>query len=213
MRTVCKAVQAKGCERSGRAVSFADYVRGQGVESVPLAPFVGNRFNILFHNGGGVFLLYDQQKSFFKWMKEKNKLLKAVHHDLEVMSFVAGCRALGLIDKFVTGPLWRVIENKDVSVLGMSEKYQQLLKCFEMWSVDASPILKGEGVIFQDIPIKRDDCLQKLIAPSPFWDAMTLQVLELIFGSFVVVTKCMFSDHLEGSKYHNPDPVVMQECS
>ena len=211
VRTVCKAVQAKGCERSGRAVSFADYVRGQGVESVPLAPFVGNRFNILFHNGGGVLLLYDQLKSFFEWTKEENKLLKAVHYDLEVMSFVAGCRALGLIDKFVTGPLWRVIENKDVSVLGMSEKYQQLLKCFEMWSVDASRILKEEGVIFQDITIKRDDCLQKLSAPSPFWDAMTLQVLELIFGSFVVVTKRMLSDHLEGSKYHNPDPVVMEE--
>ena len=81
-----------------------------------------------------------------------------------------------------------------------------------MWSVDASPILKGEGVIFQDIPIKRDDCFQKLIGPNPFWDAMTLQVLELIFGSFVVVTKRMLSDHLEGGKYHNPDPVVMEEC-
>ena len=117
-------MQAKGCERSGRAVSSANYVRGQGVESVPLASFVGNRFNILFHNGGGVFLLYDQLKSFFEWMKEENKLLKAVHYDLEVTSIVAGCTALGLIDKFVIGPLWREIENKDVSVLGMSEKYQ-----------------------------------------------------------------------------------------
>ena len=212
VRTVCKAVQAKGCERSGRAVSFLDYVRSQGIETVPLAPFVGNRFNILFHNGGGVFLLYDQLKSFFEWLNEENRLLKAVHHDLQVASFVAGCRALGLIDKFVTGPLWRVIENINISALGMSEQYQQLLKCFEAWSMDATPILKGEGVIFGDIPIKMDNCLAKLIAPSPFWDAMTLQVLELMFGSFVVVTKRMLSDHLEGGKYDKPEPAVVKEC-
>ena len=66
MRTVCKAVQAKGCERSGRAVSFSDYVRGNGIESIPLAPFFGNRFNIIFHNGGGVFYLHEHLKSFFK---------------------------------------------------------------------------------------------------------------------------------------------------
>ena len=78
MRTVCKAVQAKGCERSGRAVAFTDFVRGQGVQSIPLAPFRGNRFNILFYNGGGVFFLLDQLKFFFEWMKEENKLLKAV---------------------------------------------------------------------------------------------------------------------------------------
>jgi hypothetical protein len=55
LRTVCKAVQAKGFERSGRAVPFDDYVRDKGIESIPLAPFLGNRFNIIFHNGGGVF--------------------------------------------------------------------------------------------------------------------------------------------------------------
>ena len=212
MRTVCKAVQAKGCERSGRAVAITDFVRGQGVQSIPLAPFRGNRFNILFYNGGGVFFLLDQLKSFFEWMKEENKLLKAVYHDLEVASFVAGCRALGLVDKLVTGPLWRVLEKKDVGVLDMSDRYQQLLRCFEAWSADASPILKGEGLVFQDISIHKDDCLEKLITPSAYWDAMTQQVLELMFGSFVVVTKRMLSDHLEGGKYDKPDQVTAKEC-
>ena len=81
---MCKAVQAKGCERSGRAVSFSDYVSDKGIESIPLAPFVGNRFNIIFHNGGGVFYLHEHLRPFFELVKDENKLLKAVHFDLAV---------------------------------------------------------------------------------------------------------------------------------
>ena len=33
--------------------------------------------------------------------------------------FIAGYRALGLIDKIVTGPLWRRLEESYVSVLEM----------------------------------------------------------------------------------------------
>jgi hypothetical protein len=57
---------------------------------------MGNRFNIIFHNGGGVFYLHKHLRSFFDMMKDENKLLKAVYYDLEVSSFLAGCRALGI---------------------------------------------------------------------------------------------------------------------
>ena len=41
------------------------------------------------------------------------------------------CKALGLINKIVTGPLWRVIESKDISILDMNVRYRHLLECFE----------------------------------------------------------------------------------
>jgi hypothetical protein len=212
LRTVCKAVQAKGCERSGRAVSFADHARENGIESIPLAPFLGNRFNIIFHNGGGVFYLHEHLRSFFDMMKDENKLLKAVYYDLEVSSFLAGCRALGLINKFITGPLWRVLEKEDVSFMDMSARYQRLLECFEEWAQDSTPVLTGEAVVFDDVKLKKDLCYEKLIKEDPDWDPMTKQVLELIFGSFVVVTKRMLTDHLEGGKYDKPDVEMQDEC-
>ena len=49
-------------------------------------------------------------KIFFDIVKDDNKLLKAVHSDLQIQSYLCGCRALGLINKFVTGPLWRLLE-------------------------------------------------------------------------------------------------------
>ena len=106
VRTVCKAVQERGCEKSGRPVQFAQFVQQEGeATSVPLVPFKGNRFNVFFHNGGGVFYLYEVLKRFFEQVKEGNNLLKAVYHDLQVFSFLAGCRALGLIGKLITTPL------------------------------------------------------------------------------------------------------------
>ena len=43
IRTVCKAVQAKGCEKSGRAVDFLTFLQSEkNVKIVQLAPFRGN---------------------------------------------------------------------------------------------------------------------------------------------------------------------------
>ena len=54
--------------------------------SVPLKPFLGNRFNILFVNGLGVYCLYDKLLNFFKRIECNNKLLDAVYWDLEVVA-------------------------------------------------------------------------------------------------------------------------------
>ena len=39
---------------------------------------------------------------------------------------MAGCRALGLIDKVVTGPLWRKLKDPSISVLKMSHVYSEM---------------------------------------------------------------------------------------
>ena len=95
----------------------------------------------------------------------------------------------------------------------MSARYQRLLKCFEEWANDSTPIITGNAVLFDDIEVKKDACYQKLIEESPIWDPMTKQALELIFGSFVVVTNRMLTDHLEGGKYDKPDAAIIDECT
>ena len=55
VRTVCKAVQDRECEKTGKPVEFREFLQTQGqVKDVPLASFKGNIFNILFHNSAGV---------------------------------------------------------------------------------------------------------------------------------------------------------------
>ena len=66
IRTVCKSVQEQGCEKSGRMISFATQMKEKhDINEIPLYPFLGNRFNILFLNGAGVFHLYDELLDFF----------------------------------------------------------------------------------------------------------------------------------------------------
>ena len=48
IRTLCKAVQQRGCEKSGKMVDF-DLSLGEDVKTGnSLAQFKGNRFNIIF---------------------------------------------------------------------------------------------------------------------------------------------------------------------
>ena len=77
-----------------------------------LEAFRGNRFNILFFNGAGAYFLHENALEYLV-NADNNKLLKAVKQDLGVVSFIAGCKALGLVDKYLTGPLWRLLNKVD----------------------------------------------------------------------------------------------------
>ena len=50
-------------------------------------------------------------KSFLhkNWL-QTTFLIQALQADVKVPEFWAGCRALGLVNKFVTGPFWRLLE-------------------------------------------------------------------------------------------------------
>ena len=50
----------------------------------------------------------------FLSVRATNRLLQAVQADLAVPEFIAGCRALGLIGKYITAPLWRHLVDDNV---------------------------------------------------------------------------------------------------
>ena len=61
IRTICKSVSERGCEKSGRIVTFVTYLMDKfQMSEIPLYPLFGNRFNIIFLNGDGVYQLYDK---------------------------------------------------------------------------------------------------------------------------------------------------------
>ena len=132
---------------------------------VPLASFCGNRFkvNILFHNGGALYFLRSAIKEFFaQELATNNLLIQALQADVKVPEFWAGCRALGLVNKFVTGPFWRLLES-EVTITEMNNSYQNMVNYFEEWSEDASSLLTGEACLFPDIPLKIDNIFDSLL--------------------------------------------------
>ena len=113
IRTACKSAQERGCKKSEKIVCFATYLKNEfGITSIPLIPILGNWLNILFVNAAGVYFLYDQLFNFFRRIEDNNKLLDAIHWDLEVLTFKIGCRALEVIEKLITGPLRKMIASE-----------------------------------------------------------------------------------------------------
>ena len=103
-------MQKHGSEQAGCRVAFASYLQRHGITTVPLAKLKGNKFNIVFYNAAGVYCLHDRLQHFFENVYgTPNNLLQAVMNNLKNAVLVAGRRALGIINKSVTGPLWRLL--------------------------------------------------------------------------------------------------------
>ena len=105
-----------------------------------MATFRGNRFNILFYDAGTLFYIAPLVHKFFLEVWQTPNQLKAVLADIKIPEHLAGCKALGLVNKFITGPLWRVLESKDITIIDMNERFQNLLSSLDSWSFDASSI-------------------------------------------------------------------------
>ena len=76
--------------------------------------------------------------------------------------YLAGIRALGILDKIVTGPFFRLTENAK-SVLDLNSHLQEMQKCFEQWSQDTSPLLEGETLFNEEVvPIHHDEMYESL---------------------------------------------------
>ena len=109
VRTACKAFAHGGDAKSGCHLQcmahIMPFLQSHNMSTLPLSPFHGNRFNILFSNAGHLFFLLEEMVASFG-ISDSNLLLKCVLHDLKTPVFQAGLKALGLISKYVTTPLW-----------------------------------------------------------------------------------------------------------
>lgn len=200
-----------GSEKSGVYQQFTTFLKSNDIRKNPLAPFRGNRFNILFYDAGVVYYISSLIKEFLVdvW-QTPNNLLRAVLADIKVPEFVAGCKALGLINKIVTGPLWRVIESKDISILDMNSRYHHLLECLVDWSSDASAVVSGEAILFSDFRPELDLVFDSLSKPYEF-DSTVQEILQVIFSSLSVLVGRLLEDHLPGGVLDSPSEQLISE--
>ena len=113
VRTACKAFHIRGSDEAGVASYFNTYLAGRCEKSC-FVPFIVNRFTVLFYNAASLYFHADSIKECLKSWPNPNNLLKAVLEDISNDLFLAECRALGIVDKILTGPLWRIIEEKKI---------------------------------------------------------------------------------------------------
>lgn len=205
IRTACKAFHKRGSQQCGSSTLFRSYLRQHGVFKIPLAQFVGNRFNIVFYDGAGIYFLKDHIVKFIKSIhgKQANRLLGSVLKDIENDVFLSGSRALGLVDKVVTGPLWRKLQESGCSVIDMSFTYSKMKEKFDCWSNDSSALIDGSARCLEDVAVHEDEVWTALIQSNTSTDTLTLELLQLLFCTFSVTIQRLLVDHLPGGIYHD----------
>ena len=138
-----------------------------------------------------------------------NKSCPWVLHDLEIPFFIAGTKALGLISKFITTPLWNIIERKDISVLQANEYYSSLIEYIERVSQEPSILMKGSETPFDDeTKIKKDAIYDSLLSVTDH-DLDVEVILRNILPAISKLLEVQFKDHLKGGIYENPTPGLM----
>ena len=196
IRTACKAVQKQCSQQAGCHVMFRTYLKTQGVAKFPITKFEGNIFNIVFYNAAGIYYLRHHLVRYLKEVHHtQNKLLQAVLRDLKHPLYLTGCRALGIVRKCITSPLWRILE----SPLSMSElglEYQRMHKQFLDWSNDASDLLEGKGLEQVD----EDEVFHELVH-SEDDNSQVLDLLQMLCRSFSLVLERLLGDHLQEGVY------------
>ena len=140
-----------------------------------------------------------------------NRLLQSVLKDLKSPFLVAGCKALGIVVKLVTGPFWRYLQTSSIPILQMSEVYTKIRDTFQKWSEDAQPVLDNEALLFSTTTSFQDDVMDCLYKPTENDDSVQ-ELLQLLFKSFVLTIERLLIDHLPGGEFHSVDnPTVISE--
>ena len=88
-----------------------------------------------------------------------------------------------MINKFVTGPLWRLLESV-ILIPDMNKCYQKMSSLFFDLSVDAKEFMLGNAIFFENVEISKD-VYNSLILPSNILDKLTKQCLQIIFGKLM----------------------------
>ncbi|CAH1238084.1 Hypp5516 [Branchiostoma lanceolatum] len=216
VRATCKAFSHTGaCEKSGHPKEFEAYLQScVPAKDNKLISFRGERFNVLFKNGGATYHHRNDLLAYLDTCETPNRLLQAVRSDLCVSEYVAGCRALGMINKVVTAPLWRLIESEG-SILDMCQHFHQLHINFTSWEKDPSTLMDGEA-IFPSVQNPQCSVYKSLFSQShddPRIRRLTCQALKSIMTEFLVVTERMLKDYLPGGIFHNPTEEQREEMA
>ena len=146
LRRACKAFAAGADEKSGchgKAMLFLrPTLREFGVNTMPITPFRGHRFNILAFNSEFVFCLRNKLIEFLTH-NHSNGLTASLLFDLRIPFFQALVRAFAIMSKLFTSPLWRMTEDTNVDMVMMGRAFAEMVSALEEACQHPEKLLEG----------------------------------------------------------------------
>eukprot|EP00058_Branchiostoma_floridae_P005354 XP_002590842.1 hypothetical protein BRAFLDRAFT_125716 [Branchiostoma floridae] len=214
----CRTFQKQCDERTGQAAAFQAFLYGKDPgRKCQFSKLIGNRCNIQFVNGAAFFFHLEDMREFLEIWKGGGTLSMShscLQQHLSNKVAIAGCRALGILEKRVTTPMWREILAA-TSILDLNRQSLTMRAEFLRLSEDASELLVPDNkTIFPGREVvDEDDVCHALLKDSEDaeLDALTISALELIFSSWVILIEKQLTDYLPGGMYDNPDENLKQK--
>ena len=89
----------------GDPAEFKMFMRQENIKPSVIVRYVGNRFHVLFHLAGILYILRDKLMLYLENVSHNTTTLRtALIQDIKKRTIIIELRALGLIEKLVTGP-------------------------------------------------------------------------------------------------------------
>lgn len=149
-----------------------------------MSTFYGHRINVLFSIAASVFYHAKHIKEFIElyFDDKQNNLVSCVANYVNNNVYLAGCRALGIIDKLCTGPLWRQIEESK-HILDLNNIWLNFFNFLDEFSKHSSDLLRGK-VIYPNYTIKDEVYNSLFMECEKEIDILTIEALQILCTIF-----------------------------
>ena len=203
IETTCKAFSRGGDEKNGVYAKFFSSVKNIlrekfDARSLPLTPFHGSRFNILFHNASVIYALRKEIADFLV-TNAHNGLTKSCKLDINEDFYVAGTRAIAVLGKTNTKPLFAMQEDKEVDILQMGDHYVNMIAGLEEAAEKPEILLEGKSP-FPEKYLRKDAWWDAVFEPDEVLDPLTIAILGIIIPPLIVFLRTHWKDHLPGGE-------------
>ena len=111
---------------------------------------------------------------------QKNKLLSALQ-DIKEVLFQPCFRALGIMQKLVTGPLLCLVEEPNTHTFALNDTWLHVIKKLEEFATNAEPLMEGAEIVLNGA-VSKDEIYNELLKPTMDTELedLTQQCLRLL---------------------------------
>lgn len=140
----------------------------------------------------------------------KNSLIKAVSVDIKEDLYAGGARALGLVSKFLTYTLWRLLKTPG-HILDVNLHFKTLMTFLKMATEDSTVNLEfiyGENSPFDISNFPKDEVVNKLTEDGDPTSDIIIPILQSMFHGLLCR---LIPEHIPGGIFDKPSDDLVEK--
>ena len=165
--------RSHGDQRNGKANEWVAYAKKIGVRN-HMVSFLHHRFNIIFVIGGAAYFHRQHLRDFVFHLDSNNFLHESISQVIDSQIFLAAIQALGIFNKFISGPLFRKLEEEG-HIFHLNTVWEALFSNLDTLTKNASMLIEGSIIDFLNDMRRVDEIFNEVIkvTDDPTFETLT----------------------------------------